>query len=270
MTSENVLIDLSGLLKSGMPAMRARERLASELGTLTVSQMAQFEAIWSLALRSGGSISAAIESLAESFQASGKQAREIALAFSAPRATAKVISLLPLGCLMLAQLFGLNPIGAVIENRLALLSVLLGVGLLLAGRVWTNSIIAKAAPELSDPGLAFDAVRAALKAGLPFATAIEETKLAFETNSLIGLNESNGERLKELGDLNRTSGASLDGLLASAARSAREIKSFSEADSVAKLSVKLMLPLGLVTLPAFVLTSVVPIAISLLSNGQNQ
>jgi tight adherence protein B len=176
---------------------------------------------------------------------------------------------LPVACLALAQVFGLNPIGAVFQNRLALLSVLIGIALLVAGRIWTKSIIAKAAPDESDPGLVFDAVRTGLKAGLPLSSAIEEVAVAFGQNSLGALEPSSLERLQALGDLNRNSGASLDSLLLSAARSSREFKFFEEADSVAKLSVKLMLPLGLVTLPAFVLTSVVPIAIGLLSNGQS-
>jgi tight adherence protein B len=269
MNAENVLFDVAGLLKSGMPAARARAAVADKLAALKAVQLNQLEAIWSLSAKNGGSISQAMSSLGESFHGAAKQAREIELAFAAPKATAKLVSLLPAACLALAQAFGLNPIGAVFRNRLALLSVLIGIALLVAGRIWTKSIIAKAAPDEADPGLVFDAVRTGLMAGLPLSKAIEEVALAFGQNSLGALDRASLERLEVLGDLNRNSGASLDSLLISAARSSRELKFFAEADSVAKLSVKLMLPLGLVTLPAFVLTSVVPIAIGLLSDGQN-
>jgi tight adherence protein B len=68
--------------------------------------------------------------------------------------------------------------------------------------------------------------------------------------------------------MNRDRGASLGALLESEAQIKRETQRNLEATAVAKLSVKLMLPLGLLTLPAFILCAVAPIAIGLLSSNK--
>ncbi len=48
----------------------------------------------------------------------------------------------------------------------------------------------------------------------------------------------------------------------------REQQRYEIATRISKLGVQLMIPLGVAVLPAFILLSIVPIAISLLSNGQ--
>jgi tight adherence protein B len=75
--------------------------------------------------------------------------------------------------------------------------------------------------------------------------------------------------LNRIGELNRSSGASIANLLAGEAAARREAQWFEESTTLSKLGVKLMIPLGLITLPAFVLSSIVPVAVSLLSTRQN-
>lgn len=77
------------------------------------------------------------------------------------------------------------------------------------------------------------------------------------------------ERLERMAVINRTSGASIADLLAAEAAAQRETRRFLEAEKLAKLSVRLMIPLGTLTLPAFVFSTIVPVAISLLSTRQN-
>lgn len=260
------MLELAGLLKSGMPANQARALVAGQLAELSANQTRQLDAIWTLALRHGGSVSESIRSLGEALRASATHAREVELAFAAPKATAKLVSFLPPTGLLLAQLFGLDPLGAIMSNALALIALALGAILLILGRLWANSIIAKSAPREDDPGLIFEAVSSGVNSSLPFSTAVEDAISTFGGN--LEISPTVNQKLDWLRDLNRNSGASLVDLLAASAAAERETRWFEESTAMAKLSVKLMIPLGLVTLPAFVLSTIVPIAISLLSNRQ--
>jgi tight adherence protein B len=269
MTNTTVILELAGLLQAGLASTQARSEVEGELSRLAPQQKSQFEAIWAIAQIGGGSVSQAMKNLGGALDAEAKHRREIELAFAAPKATAKLVTLLPLFGLALAQVFGLNPIGAVVTKPLALISVAFGAALLVAGHLWTRSILEKAKSSERDPGLFIDAIRFGVSSGLPFASAVDHAAAAFEVHLGSAIDESTASELERLSELNRERGASLVALLDSLAQIRRESQRHAEATLVAKLSVKLMVPLGLLTLPAFILISVVPIAIGLLSNGQN-
>ena len=268
MSAETVILELAGLLKSGMPANQARAELRDRLEKLSEVQFAQFDSVWSLALRSGGSVSGAMQALGEVFLTKAKHRREIQLAFAGPRATARLVSWLPVAGLVLAQVFGLNPLVAVFAKPIALVSLAFGVLLLLVGRFWTKSILEKATPSVIDPGLFFDSIRFGLSAGLPVITAVYAAKESLSKHQMNEPDEVSQVRLERLIAINRTSGASIFDLLAAEASAQREAQQFLESEKLAKLSVRLMIPMGVVTLPAFVFSTIVPVAISLLSTRQ--
>ena len=269
MSAEGVVLQLAGLLKAGIHSELARKELEHDLEQLSHRQRAQFEAIWKLAIGSGGAVSGSIESLGEIFRAASRQQRNTELAFAGPKATAKLVAWLPIAGLLLAQLFGLEPVRAILTNPLAFGAVAFGAVLLLVGHLWSRAIIRKAAPNEEDPGLFFDAVRFGMEAGMPLTPSIEQATEVFQQELNLLPSKDVVSRLARIGEWNRSSGASISNLLAGEATARREALWFAESQTLSKLSVKLMLPLGLVTLPAFVLSSIVPVAISLLSSRQN-
>jgi tight adherence protein B len=269
MSAEGAVLQLAGLLKAGMSAQLAREEVKDQLGQLTVRQQSQLQTIWDLAMASGGPVSGSIESLGETFRKIARHERDVELTFAGPKATAKLVAWLPAASLLLAQLFGFGPLNAIMTNPLAFGCLVLGALLMVGGHRWSKSIIRKATPKLDDPGLFFDAVRFGMDAGMPLSVSIERATTAFEQQLDFVPDQSIFEKLARIGELNRTSGASISNLLEVEAAARREDQWFDESATLSKLSVKLMIPLGLVTLPAFVLSSIVPVAISLLSNRQN-
>jgi tight adherence protein B len=174
---------------------------------------------------------------------------------------------LPILGLVLAQLLGMNPAKAILTNAIGFVSVALGGILMILGRVWTKAILLRAKPAEFDPGLFFDAIQIGLGAGLPLSQSTSEAISALQPEGQAL--EADILRIEQLSALTRRSGASISHLVNSAAQEARETMRFREADAIARLSVRLMIPLGVVVLPAFVLSTISPIAISLLSNGQN-
>ena len=228
----------------------------------------QFELVWSLAQQLGGPVVLALNRIIEVFERNDKNAEEVELAFAGPQSTSKVVMGLPVVALVLAQLTGMNPFGAIVGSLLGLLSVCLGAGLLVTGHYWTKRLLAKALPQSLDPGAYLDCVLIGLQAGLPLNSARETASQFFKCVFSADVSERDVAVLDEAAELSRTTGAALTQIILSGADRLREDLRFQISNRIARLSVKLMIPLGVAVLPAFILLSIVPIAISLLSNSQ--
>ncbi|MFM6966148.1 MAG: hypothetical protein ACKOWI_02060 [Rhodoluna sp.] len=264
-----LILELSGVLKAGVPARVARADFEERLAKMEARNFAEFETLWSLSLASGGSIASAMQGLSDSMVEAHRQRREMELAFAAPKATAKLVGRLPIFGLVGAQLVGLNPFGAIVTKPLAMICVALGFALLFLGRRWSVRILASAKPVDGDPGLYFDAVRLGALAGLPLRDSVDRATKAFESNLQESPSSTAVDEINRLAFRNRESGAALAPLLLAAAKVSRESFRFEAEQKIANLSVKLMIPLGLLTLPSFICLTIAPIAISLLSPGQN-
>jgi tight adherence protein B len=107
-----------------------------------------------------------------------------------------------------------------------------------------------------------------LQAGLPLSQARIEAQREFENVFKSSPQNENFVELEKAAELSRTTGAALTEILSAAADAFRDEQRHEIATRISKLGVQLMIPLGVAVLPAFVLLSIVPIAISLLSNGQ--
>jgi tight adherence protein B len=159
----------------------------------------------------------------------------------------------------------MNAFRAIFTTSVGFASVIIGGALLYAGRLWSNSMLAKATPNQNDAGAFLDAVAVALNSGLNVQEAVrvatKSYELQFETVDELALAE-----LQKSIDLSVQSGAAIAPLLIATADRLRDAQNNATADRLARLSVRLMIPLGVAVLPAFVLMSIVPIAISLLTN----
>lgn len=142
--------------------------------------------------------------------------------------------------------------------------------------------------ERADVPLVLDLVAAAVRAGLPPGRALEATLDALSAAGVpedpalrrVAVQLSWGSaaeeawssltaqtaRWDELADallLSTRTGAPAASLLASAASSARAARRWNAEAAAARLSALLVLPLGLCTLPAFLLLGVVPVVLTL-------
>ena len=107
-----------------------------------------------------------------------------------------------------------------------------------------------------------------LQAGLPLSQARIEAQREFEKVFTSSPQNENFVELEKAAELSRTTGAALTEILSAAADAFRDEQRHEIATRISRLGVQLMIPLGVAVLPAFVLLSIVPIAISLLSKGQ--
>jgi tight adherence protein B len=251
-----------------LPPHQALEIVGDEISQLAPEDKQQFDLVWGLSAKLGGPILLALNRMADVFDRQQRNQREVQLAFSGPQATAKLVMWLPVLALLLGQAVGMNPIGAIFHSLLGALSVSLGLGLMVAGRQWTRRLLARALPASRDPGAFLDCVLIGLQAGLPLSAAQKQAAQEYELTFDEPPEKQNFERLENAAELSRSTGAAVGEILIAEADGFREQQRYEVATRISKLSVQLMIPLGVAVLPAFILLSIVPIAISLLSNGQ--
>lgn len=216
-------------------------------------------------------------------------------ALAAPRATGRILSWLPLLGLGLGVLMGSDPVGVLTGSILGVLTGLLGLGLAFAGRRWTAALVHRAEVESAasngteqtsnvppvDTALVLELLAAQLRAGLAPLAALGTLAEALNSRPLHTVCQRlqmgsdwgsawSGSAAGTFGELRDalapayTGGAPSTALLLSNADAHRLSERRAAERAAGKLSVALVVPLGLCSLPAFICLSIVPILISLL------
>lgn len=216
-------------------------------------------------------------------------------ALAAPRATGRILSWLPLLGLGLGVLMGSDPVGVLTGSILGALTGLLGLGLAFAGRRWTAALVHRAEVESAagsggdqtsnvppvDTALVLELLAAQLRAGLAPLAALGALSEALNSRPLHTVCQRlqmgsgwgsawSGSAAGTFGELRDalapayTGGAPSTALLLSLADAHRLSERRAAERAAGKLSVALVVPLGLCSLPAFICLGIVPILISLL------
>ena len=218
-------------------------------------------------------------------------------ALAAPRATGRILSWLPLLGLGLGVLMGSDPVGVLTGSILGALTGLFGLGLAFAGRRWTAALVHRAEVESTraghtggeqalnaptvDTALVLELLAAQLRAGLAPLAALGTLAEALNSRPLYTVCQRlqmgsswgsawSGSAAGTFGELRDalapayTGGAPSTALLLSLADAHRLSERRAAERAAGKLSVALVVPLGLCSLPAFICLGIVPILISLL------
>ena len=216
-------------------------------------------------------------------------------ALAAPRATGRILSWLPLLGLGLGVLMGSDPVGVLTGSILGALTGMLGLGLAFAGRRWTAALVHRAEVESAasngaeqianvppvDTALVLELLAAQLRAGLAPLAALGILAEALSSRPLRTVCQRlqmgsgwgsawSGSAAGTFGELRDalapayTGGAPSTALLLSLADAHRLGERRAAERAAGKLSVALVVPLGLCSLPAFICLGIVPILISLL------
>ena len=216
-------------------------------------------------------------------------------ALAAPRATGRILSWLPLLGLGLGVLMGSDPVGVLTGSILGALTGLLGLGLAFAGRRWTAALVHRAEVESAasngaeqtsnmppvDTALVLELLAAQLRVGLAPLAALGTLAEALNSRALHTVCQRlqmgsgwgsawSGSAAGTFGELRDalapayTGGAPSTALLLSLADAHRLSERRAAERAAGKLSVALVVPLGLCSLPAFICLGIMPILISLL------
>ena len=92
----------------------------------------------------GAPLADVLERVALSVAADEEAVGELRAATAGPRATARVLAWLPVLGLLVASALGADPVGVLLGGGVGSFAALVGLGLLLVGRLWTRALLARA------------------------------------------------------------------------------------------------------------------------------
>ncbi|WEG09807.1 type II secretion system F family protein [Microbacterium horticulturae] len=214
-------------------------------------------AAWRIAETVGAPLAESLRGIAAALQDAARTRDEVRIALAEPAGTARLMSWLPLVAVALGAALGFDTLRTLATNPIGIGCALGGVGLILAAHRWNTRLVRRADPDEAVAGLGADLMAIALSGGVSLDRATELVRAAGavqpddETRGILTLSHSAGVPAAEL--------------LRAAAGLARHRARTDGRMRAARLSSSLLVPLGVCTLPAFLLLGVAPMLLSVLS-----
>ncbi|WP_225310361.1 type II secretion system F family protein [Microbacterium testaceum] len=214
-------------------------------------------AIWSVAVGAGAPLSDALRSVVGSLREAADVSADVRVALAEPAATARLLAWLPLAGIPLTGLLGIDVVGVLLHDPLGRICFGSGIVLMGAARVWMRGLTRRARPSPEIPGLEAELWAVALSAGVSVDRA----------NALIGeldVASAGGAAVTGTLELATRAGVPAAELLRGDAWIARYRARTAGRVAAARLSTRLLVPIGVCTLPAFLLIAVVPAVLGVL------
>ena len=239
-------------LERGVPLLAAIEK---EGGAWT-----DLAAAWEVATTVGAPLAEVLRMIAETLRDAASAADDVRIALAEPAGTARLLLWMPLAGLLLGFALGFDTVGVIVGNPIGAVCVVAGLLLVLAARLWTRRLLEKARPAPGTPGMQAELVAVALSGGASVDRAL---RLVAESPA----SRHGGEqRIRSVLDLSQAAGVPAGELLRAAAAQDRHASRVDGRLRAAKLSTRLLIPLGVCTLPAFLLLGVAPLLLSVLAS----
>ena len=293
-----VVLQVVALLKAGSPPGAAWSRAAGvgadlagvpdadALGRVLGARHAEaVVAATRLALDVGAPLGRVLEQVAGTLVAEAEARAERDTALAGPRTTGRLLMWLPVAGGFLGWVLGADPVGTATDGGIGTVAVGTGLVLLVLGRLWSDRLVAAArGAERSgvDVQVVLELVAAALRSGAGVPRALRAVGAAVRgadgpvldraAHALVlgsAWERAWAQAPVELSPMVRAlRGAWMDGAapgeaLRAAGAEVRHERSAATRTAAARLGVRLVLPLGVCYLPAFVLVGLVPVLLAL-------
>jgi len=247
-TGDPVAVAVLARTEKGVPLVSAIE----EQGGMWT----ELAAAWEIATTVGAPLADVLRSIAEALRDAASAADDVRVALAEPAGTARLLLWMPLAGLLLGVALGFDAWGVIVGNPLGAACVVTGLLFVVLARLWTQALLRRAWPQPGTPGMAAELVGVALAGGAPIDRAVE---LVAETRVV---DAAGRDRVQEVLDLSRAAGVPAVELLRATAAQDRHRARVHGRLRAARLSTRLLLPLGVCTLPAFLLLGVAPLLLS--------
>lgn len=218
--------------------------------------------VYAVAVETGAPLAETLRSVAGSLRDAAEVSAEVRVVLAEPLATARLLGWLPVAGVPLGALLGSDTIGVLIGDPVGRACLVAGVVLIAAARAWTRRLARSARPSSTVPGLDAELWAVALSAGASPQRA--RTVIARRSHDV---DERASRAVDDTLDLALRAGVPAAELLRADAWAARHRARTDGREKAARLSTRLLIPLGVCTLPAFLLLAVVPVVIGLLRSG---
>lgn len=218
---------------------------------------ADVAAAWRVATTVGAPMAETLRGLAAALRDAQQTADDVRVALAEPAGTARLMAWLPLVSVVLGISLGFDTVTVLVGSPVGIACLVAGVLLILAARRWSAALVRRARAATGIPGLDADVLAIALSGGVSIDRAHALVMQATGTSP----DPSTAAVLA----LSRSAGVPAVELLRAAAALARHRARVDGRVRAARLSARLLLPLGVCTLPAFLLLGVAPMLLSVLS-----
>lgn len=292
LSAAHLVAQCSALLRGGVPPAKVFDVLGRESGTsnqvrqiargiasgLTVAdsialapgiEWRAIAAAWHLAETSGAPLATALDRIAAALRSIESVRARRSVLLAGPRATVRLVLALPPLALGLGWLLGFDP-APVLFSPLGAVLILIGGLMLAAGYAWTRALSSRVENSDRIAGLEFDLVWIALGAGSAHDIAVRRVVDDVDRFSVTWVPFDAFLSDAELNLAFRraqTIGMPARPMLLEQAEEVRARCHTSLEQAAERLSVKILLPLGLCVLPSFMVMGVVPVVVSMLSGG---
>ena len=248
------LTKLAGLMRSGVPISKA----IGFIGGVPEKNLG-LRYLLELAMVSGSGVANELDVVAELCYQREQAEERIKVAYAGPKASSALVIWMPVITMGIAQLSGFDLIGEIRAKPVLGISILFGAALLFMAKALSGRFIKRAAPKENFLGYYLMGVALITGGGSSLNQAQD---IAYSNyKNIFGSAPDKRDQLlmAEISNLVETTGARVGDLLKANARNLQREVSTANELQIEKLSVKLMLPLGLAVLPAFICLAVIPL-----------
>lgn len=218
-------------------------------------------AAWRVAADSGAPLAATLERLGDVLVAADDGRREVAIALAGPLATSRVVLALPGVGLLGGLLLGVDTLGVLATTPPGWFCLVAGCALLVVARRWMRRLVARAREHDPTPGLGAELAAIAVTGGGSASAALARVEAALHEAGLSFDDSAAGAV-----DFAQRAGVPVAALLRAEARDARRIAQAAARMRIAALGTRLLLPLGLCVLPAFIALGVAPLLLAMIGS----
>jgi tight adherence protein B len=221
-------------------------------------------AAWAVATDAGAPLAPTLRDFAVSLRDLAEVQRDVGAALAAPLATARLVLALPIVGLLFGSALGFNTLATLTTTPIGWACLALGTVLLIGAAAWNRRLVRGARPRDLVPGLDFDLMAIAVSGGSSIDRARGAVDSALQRHA--GRRAIDDSRLDAILELSRRAGVPAADLLRSEATECRREARARLQIRVNRLTISLMLPLGLCVLPAFMVLSVVPLLVTVFTS----
>jgi tight adherence protein B len=251
------------------PGTRRGTRRVHPRGHVSRGPLAEVQSAWlglaaalQVATQSGAPLADALRRTAAALRDLGQAQRDREAALAGPRATARTVLMLPAIGLVFGATLGFDTVHVLVATPLGLGCLGVGLALLAGSAGWNRALVRGATPRDHTPGLAIDLLAIAMSGGGSVPDARRRVEAACER---FGIEPPAEHAVGSVLDLAQRAGVGTVELLRAEAEQARRDACSAAQRASAALGVRLMMPLAVCVLPAFMLLSVAPLVISIVS-----
>ncbi|ODT38059.1 MAG: hypothetical protein BGO45_13185 [Microbacterium sp. 71-36] len=247
------------LARGGDAVLVAAARVAEDGGDVAAALRSggdawrDIAAAWAVAVAVGAPLADTLRSAVAALRDAAEVRDDVEVALAEPVATARVLTWLPLLGLPIGVALGLDPLRTITEP-LGAGAALAGLLLIGVSHVWTRRLADRSVPSVDLPGWEAELVAIALSSGASVDRAQALAAAERGTTAPASVRAGIAAAL----ELSIRTGAPAVELLRGEAWLARRRARTQGRETAARLSTRLLLPLGVCTLPAFLLLGVVP------------